>query len=84
MKPSKKLSKNPINTKPKEITMENQEPEQTQEPVEFVVQQQYSVGDTFFSETKEYTVVEVLGDNKIHIKCKTEPFNSLIVDILPE
>ena len=84
MKPSKKLSKNPTNTKPKEITMENQEPQQTQEPVESVVQQEYSVGDTFVFESKEYKVVEVLSPNKIHIKCKTEPFNSLIVDIYEE
>jgi len=58
-----------------------QETDQTQETV---VQREYSVGDTFLFDSKEYRVVEVLVDNKVHIKCKTEPFNSIVVDTYAE
>lgn len=81
MKQTKKTQNKQTNTKPKEIIMENQEPEQTQETIDSVVQQKYTVGDNFTFDGKEYKVVEVLSDNKVHIKCKTEPFNSLVVDV---
>jgi len=84
MKQTKKPQNKQTNIKPKEIIMENQEPEKTQETVESVVQQEYAVGDTFLFDSKEYKVVEVLPDNKVHIKCKTEPFNSLVVDVYAE
>ena len=84
MKQTKKTLNKQTNTKPKEIIMENREPEQPQEPVEPVVRQEYTLGDTFVFNGKEYKVVEVLSDNKVHIKCKTAPFNSLVVDVYVE